>query len=144
MEKEYLIAYDVGTSGTKASLFSVDGSLVTSSTEPYDVYFEGGGVCEQDPDDWWRAVVDATGKLTAGIDASAVRAVSFSGQMMGCPFVDRDKKPLRRSIIWSIMGRSVWEWVFFRFSVYSAVICPSQTMATEATSDALSMPRTFM
>ena len=101
MEKEYLIAYDVGTSGTKASLFSVDGSLVTSSTEPYDVYFEGGGVCEQDPDDWWRAVVDATGKLTAGIDASAVRAVSFSGQMMGCTFVDRDKKPLRRSIIWS-------------------------------------------
>ena len=101
MEREYLIAYDIGTSGTKASLFSVDGALVTSCTEPYDVYFDRGGVSEQDPDDWWGAVVNATGKLIAGIDASHVRAVSFSGQMMGCTFVDETGTPLRRSIIWS-------------------------------------------
>ena len=101
MEKEYLIAYDIGTSGTKASLFSVDGTLAASCTEPYDVFFASGGVSEQDPEDWWGAVVNASRKLTAGIDASHVRAVSFSGQMMGCTFVDKDGRPLRRSIIWS-------------------------------------------
>ena len=101
MGKEFLIAYDIGTSGTKASLFSVEGELANSCTEPYDVYFGSSGEAEQKPDDWWEAVLRATKHLTEGIDPAQVKAVSFSGQMMGCTFVDRDGKPIRRSIIWS-------------------------------------------
>lgn len=101
MEKEYLIAYDIGTSGTKASLFSTDGLLVSSDTEPYEVYFESGGRSEQDPEDWWNAVVAASRKLVMGIEPSRIRAVSFSGQMMGCVPVDRGGNSIRRAIIWS-------------------------------------------
>lgn len=99
--KEYLLAYDIGTSGTKASLFSTDGHLLQSATEGYTVYFDKGGVCEQDPEDWWQAVVRATQRITQGIAPTAVRALSFSGQMMGCLPVDTQGRPLRRSIIWS-------------------------------------------
>ena len=41
----------------------------------------------------------------------------------------------------SIIGRSVCECVFFRFTVYSAVITSSVTIATDATRDALSIPK---
>ena len=40
----------------------------------------------------------------------------------------------------SIMGRSVWEWVFLKFTVYSAVRMSSVTMAADATSEELSIP----
>lgn len=103
MDKEYLIAYDLGTSGTKASLFTTDGQLVATDTYEYPVYYGANGVAEQDAEDYWKAVVATTRKLTGGIDASHVRALSFSGQMMACLPVDREGKPVRRSIIWADM-----------------------------------------
>lgn len=101
MEKEYLIAYDIGTSGTKASLFSTDGTLISSDTKPYEVYFGSGGRAEQDPEDWWNAVVAASRKILGKMETAHIRAVSFSGQMMGCVLVDQNGSPLRRAIIWS-------------------------------------------
>lgn len=101
MEKQYLIAYDIGTSGTKASLFTTDGTLVSSDTETYEICYESGGRAEQDPEDWWKAVVAASRKLILGINAAHICAVSFSGQMMGCVVVDQEGNPLRRAIIWS-------------------------------------------
>lgn len=103
MDKEYLIAYDLGTSGTKASLFTTSGQLVATDTYEYPVYYGANGVAEQDAEDYWKAVVATTRKLTGGIDASHVRALSFSGQMMACLPVDREGKPVRRSIIWADM-----------------------------------------
>lgn len=102
MEREYLIAYDIGTSGTKASLFSTDGRLVDTDTHEYPVYYGPGGVAEQDADDYWRAIVATTRKLLSGdVDGRRVRAISFSGQMMACLPVDREGRPVRRSIIWA-------------------------------------------
>lgn len=101
MKQSYLIAYDLGTSGTKASLFSTEGYLVNSDTQPYDVFFESGGKAEQNPDDWWNAVIKASKNLTKGIDPSQIKAISFSGQMMGVVLVDKDGNSIRRAIIWS-------------------------------------------
>lgn len=98
--KQYLIALDLGTSGTKASLFDPDGSLISSCTQNYDVHYGPDGVAEQDPEDWWKAVCRAIREITAG-HAAEVEAISFSGQMMGCLPVDAHGQPLRPSIIWA-------------------------------------------
>ncbi len=98
--KQYLIALDLGTSGTKASLFDTDGSLVSSCTEGYEVYYGPAGEAEEDPEDWWKAVVRAVRKITAG-RSRHVAAISFSGQMQGCLPVDAEGRPLRRSMIWA-------------------------------------------
>lgn len=97
----YLLAYDIGTSGTKASLFAVEGKLVKSNTQPHDITYGNGGCVEQNPENWWQAVVKATKYLTEGIDKSEILGISFSGQMMGCVLVDETGAVLRDSIIWA-------------------------------------------
>ena len=100
---EYILAHDLGTSGNKATLFSTDGQLIGSRTYAYDVYYDQPLYAEQDADAWWEAVCLSTKELMAAysVDAEDVKAVSFSGQMMGCLPVNREGQALRRSIIWA-------------------------------------------
>jgi xylulokinase len=98
--KRYLLAHDVGTSGNKATLFTVDGELVGSKTYPYGTRYFNYNWAEQNPHDWWQAVCHSTKELVQDIDVSEIAAVSFSGQMMGCLCVDNDGNPLRDSIIY--------------------------------------------
>lgn len=97
----YLIAHDLGTSGDKATLFTTDGMLVRSCTVPYTVNFFGKNCAEQNPDDWWNAVCQATKKVLDGISNTDVLGLSFSAQMQGCLLVDQKGNPLRPSIIWA-------------------------------------------
>ena len=101
--KQYLMAHDIGTSGDKATLFSTDGKLIASRIASYPTFYEEGGVAEQDAEDWWNAVQRSTRELLAqtGVAGSEVAAVSFSGQMMGCLCIDRNRRPLRRAMIWA-------------------------------------------
>ena len=100
---EYILAHDLGTSGNKATLFRTDGSLMGSRTYGYDVFYDHPLWAEQDAGDWWQAVCASTKELLSAshVQGEEVKAVSFSGQMMGCLPVDRQGNPLRRSIIWA-------------------------------------------
>lgn len=102
---EYILAHDLGTSGNKATLFSTEGTLIGSRTVTYPVYYDQPLWAEQDSEDWWRAVCDSTKELlnAYSVDPEDVKAVSFSGQMMGCLPVDKNGNPLMRSIIWADM-----------------------------------------
>lgn len=100
---KYILAHDLGTSGNKATLFSEEGSLVASVTQHYPVYYSNGNWAEQDPNDWWNAVVESTQQLVTHVDPADIAAVSFSGQMMGCVCVDKAGTPLRNAIIWADM-----------------------------------------
>ncbi len=100
---QYILAHDLGTSGDKATIFSVDGTLVGSAVYAYQTDYFNGTWAEQDANDWWRAVCTTTKDLIAeiGILPEEIAAVSFSGQMMGCLCVDRNGIPMRKSIIWA-------------------------------------------
>ncbi len=98
---QYLIAHDLGTSGNKASLFSTDGELIASYTAPYDVHFFHENYAEQNPEDWWQAVREATRHIMLDIRPEDVLAISFSSQMQACIAVDETGKALRPAIIWA-------------------------------------------
>jgi xylulokinase len=98
--KNYLLAHDLGTSGNKATLFTLDGQLVASRTCTYPTEYFHGNWAEQNPDHWWRAICDSTGQLLAGIDPGQIACVALSGQMMGCTPVDRQGNALRPSILY--------------------------------------------
>jgi len=99
--KRYLLAHDLGTSGDKATLFTLEGRLVASRTSPYETRYSNANWAEQSPEDWWSAVRTATASLLSEHDKADVAAVCFSGQMMGCLCVDARGRPLRDSIIYS-------------------------------------------
>jgi xylulokinase len=97
---QYLLAHDLGTSGDKATLFTTDGEMIQSETASYKTLYPQDNWAEQNPEDWWVAICEATRALIKNIDPGSIEAVSFSGQMMGCLCVDQKGNPLRNSIIY--------------------------------------------
>lgn len=98
----YLLGIDVGTSGTKTVLFDPRGQALASHTAEYPLYQPHNGWAEQDPEDWWRATVEGIQAVLASVPAAKNGriAVGLSGQMHGLVMLDKEGRPLRRSIIW--------------------------------------------
>lgn len=98
-----IIAHDLGTTGNKASLHDNSGRTLETCTIGYPTHFAPGGVAEQNPEDWWRAVGEATRQLIgkAGVNADAVEGIGLSGQMMGAVFLDEDFATVRPAMIWA-------------------------------------------
>lgn len=98
-----IISHDLGTTGNKATLVDHQGQVIASYTATYATDFGPRGKAEQDPEQWWRAVGEASRKLLARADVSAgdIEVVSFSGQMMGAVLVDDAGTPVRPAIIWA-------------------------------------------
>ena len=61
----YLIGIDIGTSSTKTVLFDLAGGIIKSATDVYPLYQPRNGWAEQDPDDWWNAVVTTVSEVIA-------------------------------------------------------------------------------
>jgi xylulokinase len=99
---KYLLGIDIGTSGTKTVLFDVEGSTITSATSEYPLHQPHFGWAEQDPQDWWNAVVETISRVvqSSGVNPSDIKGVGLSGQMHGMVLLDKSGKLLRSSIIW--------------------------------------------
>ena len=87
----YILAHDLGTTGNKATLYNDEGRLVGSKFVAYKTDFPEVGWAEQNPHDWWNAVCVSTKALVTdnNVDPGEIKAISFSGQMMGCLPVDK-------------------------------------------------------
>jgi xylulokinase len=98
----YILAVDLGTSGLKVAITTLAGEIVASAVEPYPLHLLAGGGAEQDPEDWWRAVVRGTRRVLAeaGVDAGRVVGIGCSAQWSGTVPVDRHGRPLTRALIW--------------------------------------------
>ena len=98
----YILGVDIGTSGTKTVLFTEDGSAVASATYEYPLYTPQNGYAEQEPEDWWRAVVNGISDVVAEsrVPASEIKGVGLSGQMHGLVMLDEQCRVIRKSIIW--------------------------------------------
>ncbi len=98
----YLLGIDIGTSGTKTVLFTEEGTPVASATVEYPLYQPQNGWAEQEPEDWWNAVVSGIQQVLnqSGAAASSIAGIGLSGQMHGLVMLDGNGSVLRRSIIW--------------------------------------------
>mgnify|MGYP005839881369 FL=1 len=98
----YILAIDLGTSGPKVGIVDPDGRVVGSEFEANPIYLLPGGGAEQDPDDWWRAIVHATKRLLERrvVSAAEIIAVACTGQWSGTVALGRDGKHLMNAIIW--------------------------------------------
>lgn len=98
-----LLAYDLGTSGVKASIFSADGAVVGAWTEKYPTRYARGGIAEQNAEDWWDGVCRATRALMeqAPDCRQKIAAIGVSGHMLGCLPVDGNLRPLHPHLLHS-------------------------------------------
>ncbi|MGA9162398.1 MAG: FGGY family carbohydrate kinase [Actinomycetota bacterium] len=102
MTGPYVIGCDVGSQGTNCALYSVDGTLVASSYQAYDLSFPFPGAAEQDPDLWPAAVIAGAREVLQQVPEgpTAVKALSFGSQLDGMVVCGKDARPLRPAMIW--------------------------------------------
>ena len=99
-----IIAYDLGTGGSKASLFDLDGACIATTFVSYETIYPNTGWHEQKPEDWWKAIVEGSHRLLAEsrIPASDIECLAISGQSLGVIPIDKEGKLLREATpIWS-------------------------------------------
>jgi xylulokinase len=102
--EEYIIAYDLGTGGNKASLYNQDGECLASTFVTYATFYPHPGWHEQRPADWWDAVVKSTKQLLAAteIEKQKIVCCGISGHSLGTVLLDKHGNVLRQHTpIWS-------------------------------------------
>ena len=101
---EHIISYDLGTGGTKASLFTADGRTAAQAFVPCETYYPEKDFREQRPDDWWCMVVESTKALfgRCPVDKNSIRAIAVSGHSLGVVPLSAEGRLLADSVpIWS-------------------------------------------
>ena len=98
----YLLGIDIGTSGTKTVLFDEFMNEKASHTVEYPMYQPQNGWAEQEPEDWYNAVIETIKAVIqkSDINSADIKGIGLSGQMHGLVMLDKNNKVLRRSIIW--------------------------------------------
>ncbi|MCG8511920.1 MAG: xylulokinase [Rhodospirillales bacterium] len=101
---------DIGTSGVKIVLVDDDENVRASADYRLEVSRPHLHWQEQHPDDWWDGVVACFDNLQAKHAdlLSRVRGIGLSGQMHGPVFIDKQDRPLRKTLLWND-GRAVDE-----------------------------------
>lgn len=99
---ECILAIDLGTSGPKVALVTMNGEVLASEVESTELYLSEGGGAEQDPDNWWRAISTATRRITdrSLVPREKILAVAVTSQWAGTVPVDKQGNALCRAIIW--------------------------------------------
>lgn len=97
----YLLGIDLGTSSLKTIVLAPDGTIPASNAVDYSFDSPVPGWAEQNPEVWWDACIRTirAAVAEAGIAASDVSAVGFSGQMHGVVMLDKDYKVIRPAIL---------------------------------------------
>ncbi|WP_106770060.1 gluconokinase [Paenibacillus faecalis] len=105
-----MIGVDIGTTSTKAVLFSESGKIMAKSSGEYPLLTPVPSFAEQNPDEIFEAVISSVkGVVTgSGIDPNQVLFISFSSAMHSVIAVDKNGKPLTACMTWADNRSSDW------------------------------------
>ena len=102
-QEKLILAIDLGTSGMKVALISVNGKVLGWEAEPVRLILTPDGGAEQSPEEWWQAFLSAAGRLMKKNQGANVVAVCASTQGEGTVAVDKDGNALGNAILWMDM-----------------------------------------
>jgi xylulokinase len=97
------LGIDVSTTGSKALLANEHGAVVAVATSPHTLQNPRPLWSEQDPDEWWQAVVASIRTVLeqSGALEEDVAAIGLTGQMHGLVLLDAGGQVLRPAILWN-------------------------------------------
>ena len=96
------LGIDLGTSSVKIGLFDKNLKLKTAEIVEYGTKYPGEGGAEQNPADWWDAIIRGCQRIRESnpVDWKEIRSVGVSGQFSGTVPVDEQGNVLHDAIIW--------------------------------------------
>jgi xylulokinase len=99
----FFLAHDTGTGGNKAVLVDSNGKVHTTGFLAYPTHYPHPDWAEQDPEDWWRAVVATTRQVLekSVVSPKEIIGITHTTQLLGIvPMSKESCTPLRPAIIW--------------------------------------------
>ena len=102
LKDNYILAIDLGTSGSKTALADASGEVIDFEYQAVPLKLLPNGGVEQDPADWWNAIMATSKKLIAKglVPPEKIVAVCASAQWAGTVAVDRGGNHLMNAVIW--------------------------------------------
>jgi len=103
MNKQFILAIDQGTTGSRAFLFDHNGQIVNSDYKEFKQYFPRPGWVEHDADEIWKSCTDVIkGALRKSrVSAKQIAAIGITNQRETTVMWDRKtSKPVARAIVW--------------------------------------------
>lgn len=89
-----VLVLDCGSSALKATVFAEDGAVLASTDAGYPT---ASAPHRRAPEDWWRATVEAAGRLPL----EGVTAISLTGMMENLIAVDAAGVPVHEAVLYS-------------------------------------------
>jgi len=102
-DKKFVLAIDHGTSGVKTSIVTTDGSVIDSEFEKTPIYFLDHGGAEQDPEDWWNALVTTAKRLLQKefVPRDSIVACCVSSTFSTTVAVGEEGRHLANALTWA-------------------------------------------
>ena len=101
-EGPYLMGIDFGTGGARVGIFDREGTPVVFHATEWETYHPRPGRAEQDPDEWWSALVKSSRAAIeqSGISPEEIAGISTDSTSSTVVAVDRQDRHLRPAIMW--------------------------------------------
>lgn len=110
MGEKYVLGVDIGTTSTKAVLFSPVGKVIEKHGVEYPLFSPTPATAEQDPEVIFAAVIESIKDTVAksNVNAEDIVCVSFSSAMHSIVAVDKEGEPLTKCITWADNRSAHW------------------------------------
>ena len=98
----YVLGIDGGTAVIKAGLYDLQGNALAYSSSPYTTTFSQPGWAEQDPDEWWQALVPAVRSCVtqAGVRPDDIIGLSADATTCTLVLLDDQGHHLGPALLW--------------------------------------------
>lgn len=99
----YMLGVDIGTTSTKAVLYTETGEIVAEENNGYPLHTPTILTAEEDPVEIFHAVLLSIGNVVrkSQIDADALSFISFSSAMHSVIAMDKVDEPITKCITWA-------------------------------------------
>ena len=99
-EHDVFVGLDLGTSGLKGVAVAIDGTSLATASAGYPTARPLPGRAEQDPADWFSAIVDVIAALTTAVPHTRWGGLGLSAMIPTLVLEDADGAPVGPAITW--------------------------------------------
>lgn len=106
----YMLGVDIGTTSTKAVLFTQQGEIIQQENKGYPLHTPDISTAEQDPEEIFQAVLHVISKVISQskISSEDLQFISFSSAMHSVIAMDEHDQPLTQCITWADNRSEAW------------------------------------
>lgn len=97
---ELICVFDVGTTGTRTTIFDIEGKVVAKAYEEYRIPRQPFGISEQDPELWWNAIKSTCRVAVKKVNQDDIIGITGSFLRSTATVIDKGGMALHPALTW--------------------------------------------